>query len=83
MLQHFKDRERLPCRRYIGWGNVQQRGSHYVCQHGPLECRLNTVLNCGQSLSASQAQFFDFLFCIESQAGPDVEAQIPGTIRRL
>lgn len=41
---------------------------------------MNTVLNCGQELSSSQEQFFRFLYCIESQAGPGVQAQIPGLL---
>lgn len=63
---------------YIGWGNVAKLGGEYKCQHGPLECTMNTVLNCGQELSTHQDQFFEFLYCIESQIGPDVEKQIPG-----
>merc|ERR1712130_205296 len=63
---------------YVGWGNVAKLGDEYKCQHEPLECTMNTVLNCGQSLSNNQDQFFDFLYCIESQISPEVEEQIPG-----
>ena len=39
---------------------------------------MNTVLNCAQELSKDQFQFFEYLYCIESQAGPGVDDQIPG-----
>ena len=67
--------------RYIGWGNVRKTGDSYMCQHGPLECKMNTVLNCGQEISTDQDQFFQFLYCIEGQVGPGVEAVIPGESR--
>ena len=60
---------------------MRKSGDSYMCQHGPLECKLNTVLNCGQEISADQDQFFQFLYCIEGQVGPDVEAVIPGEDR--
>ena len=42
---------------------------------------MNTVLNCGQEISTDQDQFFQFLYCIEGQVGPGVEAVIPGESR--
>ena len=63
---------------YVGWGNVLKVADSYECQHGPVECKMNTVLNCGQNLSSSQDQFFSFLYCIESQISSTVEDQIPG-----
>ena len=70
-----------PYDRYFGWGNVRIDGSDRpACQHGPLECKINRVLNCGQHYSTNQDVFFSFLFCVESsvELGQDVEASVPG-----
>lgn len=67
----------------VGWGNVRNEtdgsGSWKLqCQHGELECRMNRVLNCAQSISKTHTVFWPFLLCVEQSMGSGIEGSIEG-----
>lgn len=45
---------------YIAYGNV--RGGQ--CQHGPIECKYNKVINCAQASAPDQEDWFPLVKCL-------------------
>ena len=56
---------------YVPYGNAQEVEDdddpeyHFECQHGPSECRYNTIEGCALAKIPGPTQQFDFLQCIE------------------
>lgn len=51
---------------YVPWGNAKMGGGGGAppsCQHGPLECALNTLLSC--SVALYPPTWFEFALCLE------------------
>lgn len=44
---------------------VNETTGKVECQHGPDECYLNKMLNCGIAAAATQKQAISFVACIE------------------
>ncbi|KAJ8440209.1 hypothetical protein Cgig2_023974 [Carnegiea gigantea] len=48
------------------WGNAKIRGDNSInCQHGPLECLLNTVEACAIDAWPNVNEHFPFIYCVE------------------
>eukprot|EP00775_Hariotina_reticulata_P014323 gene14323-49_t len=59
----------------IAWGNAHKGADgEPQCQHGPLECELNKLINCAVALEPEQRDFFPFLQCMEGLVLHDVSA---------
>lgn len=52
---------------YTAYGNAINSSQGLLCQHGPLECRLNRVINCAQQLNPEQQQWLPFVVCLEGR----------------
>eukprot|EP00884_Botryococcus_braunii_P007188 jgi/Botrbrau1/16470/Bobra.0142s0064.1 len=48
---------------YVGWGNAKNTSSGVECQHGPQECYMNRILNCGVIYSPKRDVFYSLLIC--------------------
>lgn len=56
--------------RYIPYGNARYDVSKgaFLCQHGPAECEINTLLSCVIDAYPAQAAWFPIVSCIEEEA---------------
>jgi interferon gamma-inducible protein 30 len=63
---------------YVAWGNAvnstTQKGP--VCQHGPVECSMDRVINCAIALNPGQGNWFPFVSCLEQHPGSQMASQI-------
>ncbi|CAL5353190.1 hypothetical protein CsSME_00041195 [Camellia sinensis var. sinensis] len=51
----------------VPWGNARILANNtFDCQHGPLECLLNTVEACAISVWPDLNKHFPFIYCVES-----------------
>lgn len=49
------------------WGNAREQGSTITCQHGALECKMNTLQNCAIAHAAGNvSQWVPFVHCLET-----------------
>jgi interferon gamma-inducible protein 30 len=49
------------------WGNARQAGGVITCQHGPVECKMNTLQNCAIAHAAGNtSQWLPFIHCLET-----------------
>ena len=52
---------------YVPWGNAEvTKSGKFECQHGKMECTINTVEACVLYFYPSQSQFWPFLHCMDS-----------------
>ena len=49
----------------VYWGNAQGDAANPTCQHGPVECAGNLILECAQGLYNDTAQSLPFVSCID------------------
>ncbi|XP_064393541.1 uncharacterized protein LOC135341013 [Halichondria panicea] len=51
---------------YVPWGNARlMTDGKFECQHGKMECVMNTVMACVLNYYPDQMQFWPFLHCID------------------
>lgn len=60
--------------RVIPWGNAHNDTGSPVCQHGAVECEMNTVLSCVTALHPDQADWFPFAWCTEGASALSIAA---------
>ena len=73
---------------YVPYGNAQEveedddQEYHFDCQHGPSECRYNTIEVCALAKIPGPTQQFDFLQCIEHHDANRAAAQDYAAVTR-
>ncbi|XP_058198794.1 gamma-interferon-responsive lysosomal thiol protein isoform X2 [Rhododendron vialii] len=51
----------------VPWGNAKIHGNNtFDCQHGPMECLLNTIEACAISVWPDLNKHFSFIYCVET-----------------
>jgi interferon gamma-inducible protein 30 len=51
----------------VPWGNAKLRANNtFDCQHGPVECLLNTIEACAISVWPDLNKHFSFIYCVET-----------------
>jgi interferon gamma-inducible protein 30 len=52
--------------KFVPWGNARQNAFHeFVCQHGPMECTMNTIEACVLYYYPKRDDFFPYLVCLD------------------
>ncbi|CAN1266561.1 Gamma-interferon-responsive lysosomal thiol protein [Linum perenne] len=66
------------------WGNAKIRSNEtFVCQHGPVECLLNTVEACAIHAWPKLEKHFPFIYCVEKVVSEGKPAEWESCFREL
>ncbi|CAI8014765.1 Gamma-interferon-responsive lysosomal thiol protein [Geodia barretti] len=59
---------------YVPWGNAILKNDGTIeCQHGKLECTLNTVEACTLYYYKTETEFWPFLHCLDEKIAPTLD----------